>query len=98
VNIARMIRVLGFACVGLTAATMASAACQCACVGGTVQAICQSAIDLKSICAPTICPITPPAIAPIAAPRVPPIGTSHCASRQVYDPSTGQYVWKELCE
>lgn len=95
---ARGIVVVGIAVAGVVASGIASAECQCACVNGTVQAICQSAIDLKPICAPTICPITPPSIAPISAPRVPPIGTSHCAPRQVYDPSTGQYIWTDLCE
>ena len=97
-NIKQGIRIFGFAISGLVGPGIASAGCQCACVNGTVQAICQSAIDLKPICAPTVCPIAPPAVTPITAPKVPPIGASHCAPRQVYDPSTGQYVWKDLCE
>jgi hypothetical protein len=97
-QITRVIRVMGFAMIGLMGAGIASAECECACVNGTVQAICQSAIDLQPICAPTICPITPPAVTPIMAPQVPPIGTSQCAPRQVYDPATGQYVWQDLCE
>jgi len=85
VNTTRKIRILGFAAVSLSSAVIASAACQCACVSGTVQAICQSTIERR---------ITPPAIASIAVPQVPSIGTSHCARCQVYDLSAGQYVEK----
>lgn len=75
----------------------AQAACVCRCVNGTVQAICTSSLDIRPICSPTICPIAPPSIAPIQPPRVPPIGTSRCVQRQVLNPYTNQYEWREVC-
>jgi hypothetical protein len=74
------------------------AACQCACVNGGVQAICQSTMDLPPLCSPTLCPLVPPSLTPLNPPHLPPLGTSHCRPKQVWDPSVGQYVWKELCE
>jgi hypothetical protein len=76
----------------------AIAACQCACVNGGVQAICQSTMDLPPLCSPTLCPLTPPALAPLNPPHLPPLGTSQCRPRQVFDPNLGRYVWRELCE
>lgn len=74
---------------------LAHAACTCVCVGGQVRAICQSALDLRPICAPQICPITPPSIAPIPSPIVPPIGTTNCHPAQVWNGF--QYVWRTVC-
>jgi hypothetical protein len=91
-------RALAFLIAGLGFSVATHAACQCACVNGHVEAICSSAIEVRPICAPVVCPIVPPAVTPIAPPRVPPIGTSYCAPRQVYDPASGRYVWKELCQ
>ena len=73
------------------------AACQCACVDGHVQAICENAIDLKPICAPQICQIVPPSVRPIQAPTMPPIGTRSCGPHQVFNPQTGRYEWQSLC-
>ena len=78
-------------------AGVVNAACQCRCVNGQVEAICQSAIDLKPICSPTICPIAPPSVRPVGPPTVPPVGTSQCHNQQVWDPNLGQYVWQRLC-
>lgn len=75
----------------------AGAACVCRCVNGEMRPICSSSIDLPPICPPTVCPITPPSVAPIQAPQVPPIGTTACRQAQVYNPSTGQYEWREVC-
>lgn len=75
----------------------ASAECACMCVSGEVQAICQSSIDLKPICAPRICPIVPPSIPPILTPSIPPIGTNQCRNEQVYNSTTGRYEWKQIC-
>jgi hypothetical protein len=72
--------------------------CQCMCVNGSVQAMCSSAIDLKPICAPRICPITNPSVTPIMPPRVPPIGTTSCHQAQVYNEYTQQYEWHEVCQ
>jgi hypothetical protein len=74
-----------------------SAECVCRCVNGKVQAICTSSIDLKPICAPTVCPIVPPSIRPIQSPVVPPIGTTKCRKEQVLNPKTHVYEWKTIC-
>ncbi len=76
----------------------AFALCQCVCMNGEVRAICDSAIDLPPICAPSVCPIVPPSIPPIHVPDVPPVGTTHCYERQVYNYETARYEWKEVCQ
>ena len=73
------------------------AACVCRCVNGEMQAICSSSIDVPPICPPTVCAITPPSIAPLPSVTLPPLGTSNCVQRQVLNPSTGRYEWRELC-
>lgn len=74
----------------------ADASCQCACVNGTVRAVCSSAIDLKPICAPRVCRIAPPRVRPITPPTIPPVGTSRCRPELVW---TGhKYEWVKLCE
>jgi hypothetical protein len=75
----------------------ATASCMCQCVNGHVEAICQSAIDLKPICSPTICPLVPPSVRPIQPPTVPPVGTSRCHQQQVWNPNLGRYEWVTLC-
>lgn len=76
----------------------ALADCVCRCVNGKVQAICKSSIDLKPICALTICPIVPPSVRPIQPPVVPPIGTTKCKKQQVLNPKTKLYEWKTICQ
>ena len=88
--------ILLFAVSGLSSSA-AYASCQCVCMGGEVQAVCSSTLDIEPICPPRVCSITPPSVAPIQAPRVPPIGTSNCVQRQVYNDRTHQYEWKEVC-
>ena len=74
-----------------------SAACRCACVNGTMQAVCQSNIDLPPICGASVCAIAPPSIAPIQRPTVPPIGTRSCSQQQVQNSDTGRYEWQTVC-
>lgn len=78
-------------------AAPAEAACTCTCVGGQVQAICQSAIDMKPICSPQICQTPPPSVRPPAAPTIAPVGTRSCSQQQVLNPVTHQYQWQTLC-
>ena len=73
------------------------ASCQCACVNGQVQAVCTGAQGIKPFCPPQICAFTPPSIAPVQQPRVPPMGTSKCEQKQVYNESTREYEWQEVC-
>ena len=75
----------------------ASADCICACVGGEVQAICSSTLDLAPICAPKICPLTTPSIKPLDSLELAPLGTTSCTNEQVYNYSTGRYEWTRLC-
>jgi len=78
--------------------SLAYAACACRCVGGRVQPLCSSTLEIRPICAPTICPLVPPSIAPIDTPYVPPVGASVCRFRQVLDPDTEEYEWRRICE
>ena len=77
--------------------TVALAECICSCVNGQVQPICSTAIEVRPVCGPRVCPIVPPSVQPIPAPRVPPIGTSKCGPKQVWNPSTGMYEWRVIC-
>src|SRR3954453_18840949 len=43
--------------VWLLGVAAANADCVCQCVDGQMQPLCQSSIDLPSLCAPTICPL-----------------------------------------
>jgi len=74
----------------------ASAACTCQCVNGQMQPLCQSAIDLPPVCAPTICPIAAPSLAPLTAPILPPLGTSQCEQAQICD-TQGKCEWQQVC-
>ena len=76
---------------------IASAACVCKCVNGNVEAVCESAMDLKPICSPRICPLPSPSIAPLKMPSIPPIGTSQCRQERVYNQMLGIYEWREVC-
>lgn len=75
----------------------AHAGCSCECVNGQVQAICDSAIDLRPICAPRVCGIAPPSVAPVQPPMLPPLGTSSCAPQMVQNPQTMMYEWRTIC-
>lgn len=90
-------RLILAAVLGLSMIQAASAACVCRCVGGEMQPICSSSIDLPPICPPTVCGIVPPSVAPLQAPTIPPIGTSQCRQRQVMNPYTRQYEWHSIC-
>jgi len=74
----------------------ASAACHCLCVDGEVQAVCESGLDLKPICAARICPLDKPSIAPIQAPKLPPLGAKECRQARVLIGRT--YEWHTICE
>ncbi len=91
IRIALLLAAAGFSTAG-------HAACSCTCVNGQVQAICESAIDLRPICSPQICPLVPPSIAPLQTPMVPPVGTSHCRQVQAIDRYSGQYQWRTVCQ
>jgi len=73
------------------------AACECVCLNGEVQAICDSTLDIRPICPPRICPIVTPSIPPIDTPRIPPIGTKECKNEQVYNEQSRRYEWQRIC-
>ena len=75
----------------------AYANCECTCVNGHVQALCQSAVDLPPLCPPQLCPLQTPSIAPIPQAQLPPLGTTHCEQAQVLNPRTGMYEWRQVC-
>ena len=76
---------------------LAGATCHCRCVNGQVTQLCDSTIDIKAICAPTICPIVPPSVRPIETPGIPPIGTRTCRQEMVLNEKTREYEWKRVC-
>ena len=76
-------------------ASPARAECVCRCVGGEMQPLCQSSIDLPPICPPTTCPISAPSIAPINPPTIPPIGTNACRQAKVCD-TFGNCQWQQV--
>jgi hypothetical protein len=77
---------------------IASADCICQCVNGSVEAICNSSIDVTPVCGPAVCPIVSPSVNPVESPQVPPVGTTWCHNQQVWNPNTGRYEWERLCE
>lgn len=77
--------------------SLGNADCYCTCIDGRNQPICDSAIGVKPICGPRVCPIRPPSIKPINPPTVPPIGTGTCVQKQVWDHNYNRYVWKQVC-
>jgi hypothetical protein len=84
-------------CLATSASHVAEAGCMCRCVNGAVEAICQSPIDLKPLCAPTLCPLVPPSLKPLEPVGLPPLGTSQCRNQQVWNPATSRYEWRRLC-
>lgn len=85
------------AIVGIFFYSPVHASCVCRCVNGNMQPLCTSSIDLPPICPPTVCGIVPPSLAPLQPPQLPPLGTSRCEQRQVQNPATGRYEWREVC-
>ena len=81
--------------IGLPAGAFAD--CYCVCMNGVNQAFCDSAIEIRPICGPKVCPIEPPSIKPINPPTIPPIGTVTCIQEFVWDHNLGKYVWKQVC-
>ena len=93
-----MVRLAGLILLALTAGSAPSmAACRCACVNGSMQAVCQSSAELPPICGASICGIAPPSIQPIQRPMLPPIGTRSCSQQQVQNGDTGRYEWQTVC-
>lgn len=80
----------------LTAESRAS--CVCRCIDGEMQPLCESSIDVPPICPLTICALVPPAVTPIQPLVVPPVGTSQCSQRQVLNPTTRRYEWRNVCD
>lgn len=72
--------------------------CQCLCVDGSMQAICDTHYEVRPICQPRVCPIVPPSVRPIQTPTIPPVGTISCRQAQVYNESTNKYEWQNVCE
>ena len=96
ISLLRATLVGGLFSLGLSASAVAD--CICNCVNGRVQPICSRVNEIPPICSPQICPIQPPSIQPISPPTIPPIGTQRCGMKQVLNPFTGQYEWKQICE
>ena len=79
------------------AAATARAACECQCVNGRMQPLCESSIDIRPLCGSTICPIdVAPAMAPLNPPTPPPLGTAQCRQARVCD-TLGRCEWRQVC-
>ena len=85
---------------GLLVSGAASAKCVCRCVEGLPQSVCENPNDVPAICGSGACPPAMPSIAPPAwnRPTVPPVGTTDCPWKQVVNPRTGVYEWRQICE
>jgi hypothetical protein len=85
-------------CAGLLtlASTALHAGCTCQCVNGRMQPLCDSAIDLRPLCPPTVCPIASPSMAPISPLMLPPLGTNSCQQARLCDPY-GNCRWQPVC-
>jgi hypothetical protein len=66
------------------------ASCECLCIDGRTQPVCDNPSDQARICPARECPSTK-AISP---PQIPPSGIATCAPEQVQDPDTHQLEWR----
>lgn len=81
------------------AAPRADARCECKCVNGEMQPLCERASDMPPVCPQRACPIVRPSTGPTPSLQpAPPFGTTECSPAQVYNPRTGKYEWKPVCE
>lgn len=80
----------------LASSIAARAACECQCVDGRMQPLCDSAIDMRPMCPAMLCPMAPPSLAPIAPQTLPPLGTTQCRQARVCD-VMGHCGWQEVC-
>lgn len=92
-----LLLVLLVAVASVVAPGLVRAECRCACVDGTVKAVCQSAAELPPICGAGLCGVAPPAIRPVGPRAVPPVGARTCSQHQVQNSITGRYEWQTLC-
>lgn len=72
--------------------------CNCECVNGEVQTICENSYDYKPVCSPRVCPVVPPSVAPIDSGYITPPGFSQCSQKQVYNDNARIYEWRRVCE
>ncbi len=79
-------------------ATESNAACECHCVGGEMQPICETPGETPPACPPTICTLPPYSGAPSSTPPTPPVGIATCAPEQVEDPQTHKFEWRTICQ
>ena len=59
---------------------------------------CDSAAELRPICAPRACASEQPAISPLPGHRIRPLGKARCAPARVYDEASGNFEWVRLCK
>lgn len=71
--------------------------CVCRCVDGEMQAICEDVLDIAPFCPMRHCPLEPLELKPLPSLRLPPLLTKRCEHKQVLNPRTKQYEWRELC-
>jgi hypothetical protein len=66
----------------------ASAACVCRCVNGSMTLVCEHPFDPRPICLPSACR---------AEPQIPSPGAANCSPEQVFNPRTGRFEPRTIC-
>lgn len=74
----------------------AGAACNCLCVNGRMQAVCERVTEIQPVCPLRLCPSRRAEMAPLGPLVVPPLGTSKCRQAWVCD-SQRRCSWQPLC-
>jgi hypothetical protein len=83
--------------VWIAIAPPARAACNCLCVNGRMQAVCERITDVAPICPSSFCPSRRALIAPLRPLILPPVGTSKCRQAWVCD-SYRRCSWQPVCQ
>jgi hypothetical protein len=81
----------------LFTSALVSAECNCACISGSVKAICSDLKEKEPVCTQRVCPIRTPPVTPPPTTRVPPKGVSKCVPMQIYNEETHKFEWKQIC-
>ena len=77
----------------------ANAACNCVCVAGKPQAVCQSQTDVPPVCMPRTCPTASRLVDPApSSSTASALAKSSCPKAQILNAITHEYEWKAVCK
>lgn len=83
----------------ISLSTVARADCECTCIGGEYQAVCDDAADVKTECPTEICAIAPPVADDEAEePYLPPPRRRACRHEMAWDPVLREYRRMVICD